>query len=286
MVRSGAVSSGCGVTSPWTFDSDNRSNQTIGEKNFIVHIAAPGQVGLGHVMLFFFNGNGNDTQQPSISGFSENNALINGKSIVTVYPTSTVVTGSDAAPGPEAGLNTIDFTNSIIDQVQANLCVDTDRIYAVGEGTGSSLVNLLACNSSTASRIAAFAPMSAALHAGTDLSNGCEPGRPIPIFDYHGTADNMVSVSGASPDSDRDATPTITQYREAWALRNGCASTIPTFITQPHTNTTLTEWNCSSTDPDAVIKGYTVAGGLTGGIIDYNATTADLLSFFEAHHLR
>ncbi|KAF8575778.1 carbohydrate esterase family 1 protein, partial [Ramaria rubella] len=247
-----------------------------------------------------------EVHQELISGFSEEGILINGKGIIAVYPLGAFGPGRDGvsherawegAPYAEAYNFLIGFTNSILDLVQENLCVDINRIYAAGKSNGGGFVNLLACTSTIASRIAAFSPISAALYAGTKAFSGCEPGRTIPLLNYHGLADHTIPFGGQTADKEGDtayATPNITQYREAWALRNGCQSTIETSLTHPHTNTTLKEWDCSPTDANAVVRGYTVTGlghswpttaGLDGGVTTFNATTADIVPFFEAHPL-
>lgn len=119
-----------------------------------------------------------------------------------------------------------------------------------------------------------------------------------------------------------DATPSITEYREAWAIRNGCGRVIncsgssssvstnsslpsnyssPLFrlginaiISHPHNETTLMQSICSASNSDAVVNGLTVKClghswpstlGLDGGFTDFNATTADILPFFETHTL-
>lgn len=93
-----------------------------------------------------------------------------------------------------------------------------------------------------------------------------------------------------------DALPNITTWREAWANRNGCQPNPPppSSITKPYTNTTLKEWDCSSSDPRAIVKGYTVDSlkhswpstlGLDGGVTSFNATTAAIIPFFNAYTL-
>jgi poly(3-hydroxybutyrate) depolymerase len=63
-----------------------------------------------------------------------------------------------------------------------------------------SQTNLLACTPSTASLIAAFAPVSPALYSGTLPLTGCNPGRVIPIIPIHGLADKIVPFNGRTAD--------------------------------------------------------------------------------------
>ncbi|KAF8583637.1 carbohydrate esterase family 1 protein [Ramaria rubella] len=261
----------CGIPSPWTFNSTNHSNQTIGDHSFLVHIPAGYNASAAHALVLSYHGN-NDTEvhQELISGFSEEGILINGKGIIAVYPLGMFGPSHngvlhertwEGAPYAEPGVDNIGFTNLILDLVQENLCVDINRIYAAGKSNGGGFVNLLACTSTIASRIAAFSPISTVLYAGTKAFSGCEPRRTIPLLNYHGLADHTIPFSGQMADKEGDtayAMPNITQYREAWALCNGCQSTIETLLTHPHTNTTLKEWDCSPTDANTVVRGYTV----------------------------
>jgi poly(3-hydroxybutyrate) depolymerase len=49
-------------------------------------------------------------------------------------------------------------------------------------------VNLLACSEQTASKFAAFALVSAALYSGTHPFTACDPGRKVPLINFHGKA--------------------------------------------------------------------------------------------------
>lgn len=111
-----------------------------------------------------------------------------------------------------------------------------------------------------------------------------------------------LCISSVAHESDiLDATPDIDQYRIAWAYRNGCGPTNSTApngvkigvnvdVSEPHANTTEKVSVCSAQNNHAVVAGFTVKGlghswpstaGLDGGVTDFNATTADILPFFD-----
>lgn len=90
-----------------------------------------------------------------------------------------------------------------------------------------------------------------------------------------------------------DALPSIETWREQWALRDGCTSVNST-ASKPLTDTSMNLWECSTTNPAAVIRGYSVAGlghswpstqGYDGGVTAYNATTAAIIPFFNNYTL-
>lgn len=85
--------------------------------------------------------------------------------------------------------------------------------------SGGGFVNLLACTPSMASKIAAFATVSAALYP--DVLNGnCPTQRGIPILDFHGTDDTIASYYGG--ESHGVSQLTVDSFRKGWAKRNGC----------------------------------------------------------------
>ncbi|KZP07784.1 carbohydrate esterase family 1 protein [Athelia psychrophila] len=299
---------GCGASSPWTFDSTGHANITLGDRSFVVHIPENYQENDAHAVVLSFHGYGENPQnQELISGLSENGLLLNKKGIIAVYPLGVVGIGRDDgdAPGPawqgapyaQSDVDDVAFTKDVVAEVSGNLCVDSGRIYASGKSNGGGFTNILACDSTASSLFAAFALVSAALYAGAYPLSGCTPGDTVPLINFHGLADTIIPFDGQLADKENDAAyvlPNITVYRQDWALRDGCATTVSLSLTHPFTNTTLKEWGCSSTDARAVVRGYTVDGlghswpstlGLDGGVTTFNATTAAILPFFDAHVL-
>ncbi|CAI6334318.1 unnamed protein product [Periconia digitata] len=91
--------------------------------------------------------------------------------------------------------NDIDYTHDVLDWLESNLCVDTNRIYATGKSNGGGFVNLLACDPTTNARIAAFASVSGAYYE-DKLARNCSPGRPVPFLSFHGTSDTTIPYTG------------------------------------------------------------------------------------------
>jgi polyhydroxybutyrate depolymerase len=79
--------------------------------------------------------------------------------------------------------------SALLDQIEANQCVDETRIYATGLSDGAIMTSLLACEMSD--RIAAFAPVS-----GVQLPKLCPAKRRVPILAFHGTADPILLFNG------------------------------------------------------------------------------------------
>ncbi|KZP08298.1 carbohydrate esterase family 1 protein [Athelia psychrophila] len=302
------TTSGCGAPSPWAFDSTGHATITLSDRSFLVHIPANYQANTTHAVVFSFHGYGKNSQnQELITGLSEKGLLLNKKGIIAVYPLGVVGIGRDDGdpPGPawqgapyaQPDVDDVAFTKDVVASVSSNLCVDSQRIYASGKSNGGGFTNLLACDSTTSSLFAAFAPVSAALYADTHPLTGCTPSGSVPLINFHGLSDTVIRFGGQLADKEGDtayALPNITIYRQDWALQDGCTTTVSSSLTHPFTDTTLKEWDCSATDTRAVVRGYTVTGlghswpgtlGLDGGVTTFNATTAAILPFFDAHIL-
>jgi len=81
------------------------------------------------------------------------------------------------------------FLDAVLDEVEAQRCVDTSRVYATGLSYGAIMSSTLGCV--MGDRIAAIAPV-----AGLTVPKGCKPSRPIPVLTFHGTADPILLFNG------------------------------------------------------------------------------------------
>jgi polyhydroxybutyrate depolymerase len=63
-------------------------------------------------------------------------------------------------------------------------------------------------------RIAAIAPV-----AGVIGVDSCEPTRPLPVIQFHGTSDTLVPYEGSTI----SGYPSVAETIDGWAERNGCA---------------------------------------------------------------
>jgi polyhydroxybutyrate depolymerase len=137
----------------------------------------------------------------------------------------------------ESGSRDLVMFGDMLDQVEGDLCIDTNRVYVTGLSYGAFMTSTLACAYSD--RIAAASPV-----AGITDPDGCEFERPVPVVAFHGTDDNFISFDGGfgssvaglpQPDGSgtlgdavdpeeaaEDPGPTIPEVAAAWAGRNGC----------------------------------------------------------------
>ncbi|CAF3949908.1 unnamed protein product, partial [Rotaria magnacalcarata] len=126
---------------------------------------------------------------------------------------------------------------------------------------GAGFVNLLACTPSIASKIAAFATVSAAFYTGT-FNGDCPTQRALPILDFHGTADTVVSYNGGQ--SHGGTQVSIDNFRQGWASRNDCQnkSTISHLSaeTDPQQLVEIQTWN-TNCKTGGIVIGYKITAG-------------------------
>jgi len=288
-----SLAAGCGANSSWTFDSDNHSNQTIGTRSFLVHIPANYDPSSPHAVVLSFHGRGaSDKVQETITGLSKPGLLIANKGIIAVYPMGAFGTGKHKKPSrawkgaPYASKEVDDFAfvDDMLDAVKSNLCVDPARVYASGMSNGGGFVNLLACSADMAPKFAAFAPVSAALYSGTHPFTSCDPGRAVPIINFHGSADKTIPFLGRNVTDTADRTPAIPDWREGWVTRNGCDPTAPSNVTTPYDGVVETTWECGG-DNRTEFKAFQISNGVhrwpTTAETSFDATPDQIVPFFD-----
>jgi hypothetical protein len=97
--------------------------------------------------------------------------------------------GSGANTGwPNAAGEDVAFTDAILAQIEAELCIDTSRIFATGFSYGAGMSYAIACARPDVFR-------GVALYSGAQLS-GCDGGtKPIAFFASHGLTDTVLDIS-------------------------------------------------------------------------------------------
>jgi polyhydroxybutyrate depolymerase len=197
-------------------------------------------------LVLGYHGYGNSPQE--LAGLWSGGAPRDG--FAAVFPHGSDVGGSTAAyfnieTADEPLLaDDVGFTEALLDRLEADLCIDRARIYAMGFSNGGLFVSTLACRLD--GRIAAVAPV-----AGVHVPSDCA-GRPMPILATHGTADPLVPFgetdvgvplaltglfqtnAGGSAQLrmlDKARERPATSWVESWARHNGCRVDAPAVAT-------------------------------------------------------
>lgn len=165
---------------------------------------------------------------PAMTGFGD---MAPKYDFIGVAPSGRIAGGTTpywhAAPAPDN--YDLDFIGQLLDQLEADLCVDTTEVFSTGMSNGAQMSSLLACR--MADRITAVAPV-----AGVEFFDTCK-GRPVPVIAFHGTTDPIVTYEGGGLNATKisenqfwrgPAPAGLPQHKGVdaamvtWAAHNGC----------------------------------------------------------------
>jgi Cellulose binding domain/Prolyl oligopeptidase family len=91
---------------------------------------------------------------------------------------------------------------------EADLCIDTSEIFAMGWSYGGAMTYAVACAMPAVFR-------AVAVYSGADLS-GCSPGtQPVPYLGFHGVSDNVLPIADGRA------------LRDTFVRNNGCTPQNP-----------------------------------------------------------
>lgn len=211
--------SGCGKKPPISAGSSAGFTLEVGGLNrqYRLHLPAGYVPWRRHSLVIAFHGHSSTAALfEQLTRFS---TLADAEHFIAVFPQGAVGpdgrTGWNTGRAKDPSVNDLLFVSDLLTRLQTQLCVDPTRIYAAGFSNGGGFTAVLACR--FADRIAAFASVSGEYYP---QPGGCDPARPVPILEIHGTADATVPYLG----SRRLHYPSVSAWVSGWALRDGCRS--------------------------------------------------------------
>lgn len=83
----------------------------------------------------------------------------------------------------------MEYLGTVLDAMIADFNIDPKRIYVTGHSNGAMMAYRMACEMSD--RITAIAPV-----GGQDITDKCEPSKPVAIFHLHGLEDPCALYNG------------------------------------------------------------------------------------------
>jgi polyhydroxybutyrate depolymerase len=170
----------------------------------------------GAALVFSFHGSGGVPQQQiNISGFDQLSDLFGFISVFPAGAYTNSVTVRSWNANIDEGVDDVQFTRDIIEDVASKVAIDRKRIYASGFSGGARMSSRLACELSDI--LAAAAPVD-----GIQYPDGCILKRHIPILSFHGKADqtNQYVLSENSRPYWRMGVETAI---DKWRQANGCS---------------------------------------------------------------
>lgn len=147
----------------------------------------------------------------------------------------------------DSNVDDIGFLEALADTLSQQYNIDQQRIYSTGMSNGGFMSYLLACSSP---RFAAVASVTGSMTLPMYLN--CQPTRPVPAMEVHGTADPTVPYVGSAL---MQATEDVVAY---WVQHNNCNPT-PTITDVPNTNPT----------DGATAQHYVYTGGDGGATVEF-----------------
>jgi polyhydroxybutyrate depolymerase len=194
--------------------------------------------------------------------------------------------GQCCEPAATYGIDDVQFVRDLIATVAAEYCVDRHRVYATGMSNGGILSHRLGCE--LADTIAAIAPVAGVFAFPPEE---CRPSRPVPIIDFHGTADTIVPWDGAQM-LNGGTLVSVPDSIAAWRSINACPAASQTIYSAG--DATCVSWSGCAQGSEVVLctiegGGHTWPGGVPVPALgktstDLSASDA-MLSFFAAHPL-
>jgi polyhydroxybutyrate depolymerase len=220
-----------------------------GPRDYRLHIPVGYDAFARTPLVLNFHGYARDAaQQEAYSGFVP---VADREQFLLVTPE-----GSSSPPGwdipgvyNENGWDDINFTVTLLGQLQQELCVDPGRVFATGMSNGAEMAALLGCR--LPGIFAAVAPVAGVIYS------DCDEGA-VPVISFHGTDDFNVPFDTAEP------------AMEEWARHNGCTGEAVAAQVEAHVRTVTYE-GCNGEDVQLFIVdggGHTWPGSDddTGGV--------------------
>jgi polyhydroxybutyrate depolymerase len=143
------------------------------------------------------------------------------------------------------------FVSDLIDTLMGHYSIDPRRVYLNGFSNGGAGVFALSCRLSA--RLAAVGTVSAA----QDLPwMSCADTTPVPLINFHGTADLVPYTGGRSVFSPRPF-PDVEQWTARWAARNHC--TLGPVVASVAPDVRRASYQSCARDADVLL--FTIQGG-------------------------
>jgi polyhydroxybutyrate depolymerase len=176
---------------------DTTLNLTSGglARDALVHVPPSYDATTGTMLILNFHGY--TSNAPEEEFLTDMNATADARNFITVYPDGVMSSFNAGACCGVAWNNSVDdiqFTKDLLANLESQYCIDPTHIFATGMSNGGFMAHRLGCQ--MADVFAAIAPVAGVMGIPDDQ---CQPSRPVPVLDFHGTADPVVPYNGGSP---------------------------------------------------------------------------------------
>ena len=253
-------------------------------RDYIVHIPSSYDNKVPIPLVLCFHGYGGTASGISYTNFNDVSDTAN---FIVVYPQGTLLKRKShwnvGGWTLDSKIDDVGFISSLLDSLSERYNINQSRIYSTGMSNGGYMSFLLACQLSD--RIAAIASVTGSMTPQT--YNLCNPQRPIPVLQIHGTNDQKVPYKG-----NRKWSLSINKVLEYWINQNNCDITpfemsFPDINNSDESNVHRLSWlngdNSVITDHIIVNGGGHDWFGVWGNM-DINST-AEIWKFFSQYDI-
>jgi polyhydroxybutyrate depolymerase len=261
-----------------------------GLRDAYVHIPSSYDPTNGTMLVLNFHGFSSNAPEEEV--LAEMNPVADARDFIVAYPDGVAASFNAGTCCGVAWTNSVDdvqFTKDLLAKIEDDYCIDASRVYATGMSNGGFMSHRLAC--AMADVFAAVAPVAGVLGIPADQ---CNPVRPIPILDFHGTSDPVVPFAGGPP-----VTPLLSPLATfdsvddtiaTWRSKDSCVATPATIYSNG--DATCTEFGGCRGGADIVQcvidgGGHTWPGGVPIPPLGKTSTdisaTNTMIDFFVAH---
>lgn len=171
---------------------------------------------------------------------------------ILVHPDGTVQPGTAGTQFWNIGdlgssVDDVSFLETLIDTIDAQYNINRSRVYSAGMSNGGYMGYKLACESG---QFAAIASVTGSMTL--PMYTNCNPAKPLPIIEIHGTEDGTVPYNGSATSQG------VEDVVSFWVTENNCS---PTAI---QTNVPDT----SASDGSSA-EHYLYTGGVDGNTVEH-----------------
>ena len=210
-------------------------------RHYLLHLPPVARTGAPLPLLMAFHGGGGDMrfQAGEHYGLTE---LANRAGFIAVFPNgisrfpggrlATWNAGACCGAARDQQADDVGFVRALLAQVQQQVRVDPQRVFATGMSNGGMMSHRLACEMADSFRAIAAV-------AGTDNTLRCQPSGPVSVLMIHARDDTHVLFNGgAGADAFRDRSQvtdftSVPETRQRWLARNQCSGPATPVLERP-----------------------------------------------------
>lgn len=163
-------------------------------RRYLLHL--PNNLSPNAPLVFVFHGYSGNPQ--GIMNYSEMNNIADANGFAVCYPEGSIdqydnlYFNVNYDMHSNSNVDDIDFTRSLAQHLQETHNLSSTNTFSTGMSNGGDFSYMLACQASDIFR--AIAPVAGMIKL--DIYNDCDDANPIPVFEIHGTQDNVTPYEG------------------------------------------------------------------------------------------